>query len=48
MTFDSFMLFIPAGLVAYTLIVHTSDIRGAGTDADVVITLYGSLGASGD
>lgn len=28
--------------------VATSDIRGAGTDSDVFITLFGSLGESGE
>lgn len=31
----------------YTVYVSTSDVRGAGTDADVHIALWGSQGSSG-
>lgn len=36
-----------AGKVSYKVEVQTSDIRGAGTDADVVLTMYGSSGDTG-
>ena len=32
---------------AYELTVHTSDVRGAGTDANVFITLFGERSTSG-
>uniref|UniRef100_A0A383W527 PLAT domain-containing protein n=1 Tax=Tetradesmus obliquus TaxID=3088 RepID=A0A383W527_TETOB len=34
-------------LVSYKVEVQTSDIRGAGTDADVLLTIFGSAGDSG-
>ncbi|KXZ56858.1 hypothetical protein GPECTOR_1g774 [Gonium pectorale] len=37
-----------AGMVSYRVIVHTSDIRGAGTDSDVFITIYGPKGDTGE
>jgi hypothetical protein len=37
----------PGGLVSYEVRVATSDLRGAGTDADVSITLFGDRGDSG-
>jgi hypothetical protein len=37
----------PGGLVSYEVRVATSDVRGAGTDADISITLYGDRGDSG-
>jgi len=36
------------GLVEYTVTVHTSDIRGAGTDSNVTIELHGDKGAVGE
>lgn len=33
--------------MSYLAEVHTSDVRGAGTDADVSIMLFGDLGDSG-
>ena len=38
----------PAGLVSYKVVVATSDLRGAGTDADVFLTLFGDRGDSGE
>lgn len=35
------------GLIAYTLRVRTSDVRGAGTDAGVSVMLVGEGGSSG-
>eukprot|EP00798_Chlamydomonas_sp_ICE-L_P018432 gene18432-24908_t len=37
-----------AGLVSYKVLVKTSDVRGAGTDADVFITVYGPKGDTGE
>jgi hypothetical protein len=37
-----------AAVVTYKVVVTTSDIRGAGTDADVTLVLYGSQGDSGE
>ncbi|KAF6256823.1 hypothetical protein COO60DRAFT_1640423 [Scenedesmus sp. NREL 46B-D3] len=34
-------------LVSYKVEVQTSDVRGAGTDADVLLTMFGSAGDSG-
>ena len=31
-------------VVSYTFLITTTDIRGAGTDADVHVTLHGELG----
>ncbi|KAJ9526209.1 hypothetical protein QJQ45_009677 [Haematococcus lacustris] len=36
------------GLVTYRVLVKTSDVRGAGTDANVFLTLYGPKGDSGE
>lgn len=36
-----------ANLLTYTLIAHTSDIKGAGTDASVYVELFGSKADSG-
>ncbi len=36
------------GLVSYRVLVKTSDIRGAGTDADVFLTIYGPKGDTGE
>ena len=33
--------------IQYTAEVFTSDVRGAGTDADVSMELFGHLGSSG-
>ena len=30
----------------YEVVVHTGDVRGAGTDANVILTLYGEKGKS--
>ncbi|GLC44364.1 hypothetical protein PLESTF_000049800 [Pleodorina starrii] len=35
-------------IVEYTITTHTSDIRGAGTDANVFIELHGDKGSMGD
>ncbi|KAG2499991.1 hypothetical protein HYH03_002273 [Edaphochlamys debaryana] len=37
-----------AGLCSYRVIVKTSDMRGAGTDADVFLTIYGPKGDTGE
>jgi len=37
-----------AGLTRYQLEVFTSDMRGAGTDADVFATIYGDQGNTGE
>ncbi|PNH12713.1 Lipoxygenase y domain-containing protein 1 [Tetrabaena socialis] len=37
-----------AGLVTYRVIVKTSDMRGAGTDSDVFLTIYGPKGDTGE
>ncbi len=34
--------------VTYRVLVQTSDVRGAGTDSNVYITLYGDKGDSGE
>ncbi|GIL93966.1 hypothetical protein Vretimale_245 [Volvox reticuliferus] len=36
-----------ASLVKYTVTTHTSDIKGAGTDANVCMEMYGTKGRSG-
>lgn len=36
-----------ASLVTYTLTVHTSDVKGAGTDANVCCEMFGVKGSSG-
>jgi hypothetical protein len=36
------------GLVSYRVLVKTSDVRGAGTDGNVFITMYGPKGDSGE
>jgi hypothetical protein len=36
----------PGGLTSYRVLVKTSDLRGAGTDADVFLTIYGPQGES--
>lgn len=36
-----------AGLVPYQVTVVTSDVRGAGTDADVMLTMVGDKGSAG-
>ncbi len=36
------------GTASYKVVVATSDVRGAGTDADVYVTLYGALGDTGE
>jgi len=36
------------GTASYRILVQTSDVRGAGTDSDVFITLYGPKGDSGE
>lgn len=36
-----------ANLLTYTIIAHTSDIKGAGTDASVFVELFGSKSSSG-
>lgn len=33
------------GLTEYEVTVHTADIEGAGTDADVSLTMFGSSGS---
>ena len=30
--------------IPYEIIIHTSDVRGAGTDADVFVALYNTCG----
>ncbi|GFR41097.1 hypothetical protein Agub_g1741 [Astrephomene gubernaculifera] len=37
-----------AGLVSYRVLVKTSDLRGAGTDSDVFLTIYGPKGDTGE
>ena len=37
---------VAAGLNTYVVRVHTSDVRGAGTDANVRLTLFGRSDAS--
>ena len=32
--------------IPYEVVVHTGDVRGAGTDANVILTLYGEKGKS--
>ncbi len=39
---------VGAGPVNYRVTTYTSDLRGAGTDADVFIVLYGDKGESGE
>ncbi len=34
-------------LVTYTVTTHTSDIKGAGTDANVCVEMFGTKGSSG-
>ena len=36
----------PSGNADYKLFVHTADVRGAGTDANVFVTLVGTKGDS--
>ncbi|KAG2432966.1 hypothetical protein HXX76_008694 [Chlamydomonas incerta] len=36
-----------ANLVTYSVTVHTSDIKGAGTDANVCLEMFGAKGSSG-
>lgn len=38
----------PLALVNYKVEVHTADKRGAGTDADVFVNLFGELGDTGE
>ncbi|KAG2450199.1 hypothetical protein HYH02_000301 [Chlamydomonas schloesseri] len=37
-----------AGIASYRVMVKTSDLRGAGTDADVFLTIYGPKGDTGE
>ena len=39
--------FLPASVTTYEVHVTTGDIRGAGTDANVFVTLFGENGDSG-
>lgn len=32
--------------IPYTFLISTSDVRGAGTDADVYVVLHGELGST--
>ena len=34
--------------MTYRVIVKTSDLRGAGTDADIFLVVYGPLGDTGE
>jgi hypothetical protein len=36
-----------SGQASYKVVVATTDVRGAGTDADISVTLYGDRGDSG-
>lgn len=36
------------GICTYRVITHTSDLRGAGTDADVCMQLFGDKGDTGE
>eukprot|EP00951_Prasinocladus_malaysianus_P028306 scaffold257351_cov37-Prasinocladus_malaysianus.AAC.1 len=37
----------PSSLIQYELVFKTADVRGAGTDADVSVTMIGSVGSFG-
>jgi hypothetical protein len=36
------------GICTYRVVVHTSDLRGAGTDANVTMQLFGAKGDTGE
>ncbi|XP_078473113.1 lipoxygenase homology domain-containing protein 1 [Lampetra planeri] len=45
---DEYTFEDPLDLRTYKVSVHTSDVRGAGTDANVFLTIYGDLGDTGE